>query len=114
VRACGHNNQLPYVPPGGLPADESFADAICCDPFFRPLAEPEYFFQQPDVDLFNKVRAYHRWVASKAAATTTITTAAAAAAAATTTTPTTTTTITTATTTTTHHHHHHHDCRHRH
>lgn len=57
VSAAGFDTPLPYVPPGGLPADESFADAICCDPFFRPLAEPEYFFQQPDVDLFNKLDA---------------------------------------------------------
>ena len=49
--------QLPFVPPGGLPSDESFADAICCDAFFRPFAEPSGFFAQPDVDLFGKVRS---------------------------------------------------------
>jgi hypothetical protein len=35
--------------------DESFADAICCDAFFAPYAEPSGFFAEDDVALFDKL-----------------------------------------------------------
>lgn len=47
----------PFFPPGGLPADESFADAICCDSNFKVFAEPPQFFAQSDVALFDKLNA---------------------------------------------------------
>merc|ERR1711871_889910 len=54
VSAAGSQVQLPF---GRLPADETLADAICCDPFYRPYAEPQQFFMQSDVDLFNKLNS---------------------------------------------------------
>jgi peptide methionine sulfoxide reductase MsrB len=55
VTVAGQYVTLPYGPPGGVPADETLADAICCDNFFRPFAEPQDFFSQPDVALFDKL-----------------------------------------------------------
>jgi len=44
---------LPLNPP----ADESLANAICCDPVYAGYPEPKGLFAQPDVALFRKVDA---------------------------------------------------------
>lgn len=46
-------NAMPFP----TPLDESLADAVCCDPNFKPYAEPQHFFAQPDVNLFSKLNA---------------------------------------------------------
>lgn len=45
----GRPNQL------GGPPDETQADAVCCDPNYKPYAEPGGTFAQPDIDLFKHV-----------------------------------------------------------
>lgn len=42
---------LPLNPP----ADESLANAVCCDPVYAGYPEPKGLFAQPDVALFRKV-----------------------------------------------------------
>lgn len=40
-----------YLPSGALPS-ESLAEAVCCDKYFKPFAEPSGFYARPDVQLF--------------------------------------------------------------
>merc|ERR1711937_955526 len=35
---------------------ENLAEAICCDPRTRPYAEPQFFFDRPDIALFSRVK----------------------------------------------------------
>jgi len=44
-------NALPFP----TAPDESLAAAVCCDPDFKPYAEPQHFFEQPDVALFGSL-----------------------------------------------------------
>ncbi len=44
-----------YLPDGATPK-ESLATAVCCDSYFKPFAEPAFFFQRPDVNLFNVLK----------------------------------------------------------
>ena len=44
-----------YLPDGATPK-ESLATAVCCDSYFKPFAEPAFFFQRPDVNLFNVIK----------------------------------------------------------
>lgn len=46
-------NAMPFP----TPEDESLADAVCCDPDFKPYAEPQHFFSQADVKLFARLNA---------------------------------------------------------
>jgi len=41
-----------------VPVDptENLAEAICCDPRTRPYAEPQFFFDRPDIALFSRVK----------------------------------------------------------
>lgn len=49
-----HRLAADYLP-FPAPADETLAEAICCDKNFRAYAEPQQFFARPDVDLFAKI-----------------------------------------------------------
>jgi len=53
VSKAAADGGLPFAP--GLPADEKVTDAICCDTDFKPYAEPNGFFAQPNVNLFSKL-----------------------------------------------------------
>jgi|EP00505_MAST-04D_sp_SCG-Rhode-Island_P003259 peptide methionine sulfoxide reductase MsrB len=44
-----------YLPDGATPT-ETLAGAVCCDPYFKPFAEPNGFYARPDVDLFEHVK----------------------------------------------------------
>merc|ERR1711871_1368362 len=44
-----------YLPDGATPK-ESLATAVCCDSYFKPFAEPAFFFQRPDVNLFKVLK----------------------------------------------------------
>merc|ERR1719199_249993 len=44
-----------YLPDGATPK-ESLAHAVCCDSYFKPFAEPAFFFSRPDVDLFGAIK----------------------------------------------------------
>lgn len=41
--------------PGPTAPDETLADAVCCDAFFAPYAEPQQTYELPDVDLYAKM-----------------------------------------------------------
>ena len=46
--------------PDGLPIynpNESLAEAICCDPLYRGLAEPQYTYADPDIQLFQHMNS---------------------------------------------------------
>jgi hypothetical protein len=45
-----------YLPLPTLPF-ETLAEAVCCDSYFVPYSEPIYFFNNTDIDLFNKMNA---------------------------------------------------------
>merc|ERR1719453_2954649 len=36
--------------------DESLVQAICCDSFFAPFAEPQNYFTKPDVNFFDIIQ----------------------------------------------------------
>jgi len=42
------------LPFGGAPG-ESVADAVCCDPLYKPYAEPQGFYAWPSIDLFGNL-----------------------------------------------------------
>jgi len=43
--------------PVAVDANESLADAVCCDSRVKPFAEPQFLFQAPDILLFQKLDA---------------------------------------------------------
>jgi hypothetical protein len=43
-----------YLPLPAL-AKETLTEAICCDSYFAPFAEPQNFFARPDVNLFGRL-----------------------------------------------------------
>lgn len=49
-----NTSDVPSQLPGSAP-DETQADAVCCDPNYKPYAEPSGFFQLPEIALFTKV-----------------------------------------------------------
>jgi len=43
--------------PVPVDANETLADAVCCDTRAKPFAEPQFLFEAPDVSLFSKLEA---------------------------------------------------------
>jgi len=43
--------------PVTVDANETLADAVCCDARVKPFAEPQFLFEAPDILLFNKLDA---------------------------------------------------------